>query len=236
MNFCNRSPSHRHQFFMKCSGVAPTGSSPSGLGCSTVGPLWGLKSCQQTCSSSSLHRSCWEPAPVQASPRVTSFRCFHVLQHGFFHGLQGSFRGSLLPQGLQGHSCLAVVCITSCRGTAAAPAAPPAPPCALTLVPGAFLLGYCHSSLAAFASVHFPLVKYIIPVSLAPPLMDLAMARGRSILEPPGIGSVGHVGSFCQLLSECTLVAPPATRSYLTNPIQQNKGTNWQLLDMYHAN
>jgi len=47
MNFSNMSPSHRIQFFRNCSSVVlPTGCSPSGMDCSSVGPPRGHKPCQ----------------------------------------------------------------------------------------------------------------------------------------------------------------------------------------------
>ena len=54
--------------------VPSMGCSPLGTGCSTMGPPWGHKPCQQTCSSmgSSLHRSCQVPAPAWVLHRVTA--------------------------------------------------------------------------------------------------------------------------------------------------------------------
>lgn len=120
--------------------------------------------------------------------------------HGLHHGLQGNFSSSTWDTSFS--------------------------PCAPTLVSWAFLFGCCYSSLAAFASVQFPLVKYIMPVSLAPSLRDLAMARGSSILEPPGVGSVGHVDNFWQLLSETTPVAPPATSQIQYTKIKGQIGSS----------
>jgi len=59
--------------------VPSTGHSPSGTGCSSVGPPQGHKPCQQTCSSvgSSLHRS--------------AGRARSLLQHGAPHGVTASF-------------------------------------------------------------------------------------------------------------------------------------------------
>ena len=44
--------------------------------------------------------------------------------------------------------------------------------------------------------VFSPLLKYVIPEALPPSLMSSALASGGSVLEPAGIGSVGHRGSF----------------------------------------
>jgi len=50
--------------------------------------------------------------------------------------------------------------------------------------------------------------------------MGLALASGGSILEPAGIGSVGHRGSFQQLLTEAITVAPLLPKPCHSNPIQ----------------
>lgn len=39
--------------------------------------------------------------------------------------------------------------------------------------------------------------------------MDSALISSRFTLDPARIGSIGHKGSFQQLLKEATLVAPP---------------------------
>jgi len=48
----------------------------------------------------------------------------------------------------------------------------------------------------------FSLLNYVIPETLPPLLTDLTLASSRSILELGGTGSVGHRGSFQQLLTE----------------------------------
>jgi len=97
--------------------VLPTGCSPSGIDHSSLGPPWGHKPCQQTCSNmgSSLHGSAGgacssvgpprvtasighPPAPVWGPPRGcrwisaplwTSMGCRTCLpHHGLLHGLQ----------------------------------------------------------------------------------------------------------------------------------------------------
>jgi len=70
------------------------GCSPSGTDCSSMGPLWGRRSCQKTSSRVGFptgdDRSCQEPAPAWALHRVTaSFKRIHRLWHRFLHGLQG---------------------------------------------------------------------------------------------------------------------------------------------------
>jgi len=61
----------------------------------------------------------------------------------------------------------------------------------------------------------FPLLHCVIPEVLPPSLMGSALASGGSVLELSGTGSVGHRGSFWQLLTEATPVAP-----LLPKPVQ----------------
>ena len=49
---------------------------------------------------------------------------------------------------------------------------------------------------AAVVEVFSPLLKSVIPAVLPLSLMGSALASGGSVLEPAGIGSVGHGGSF----------------------------------------
>jgi len=79
-NFSNMSSVHGLQLFTNCPRVGlSTGCSPSGTGCSSVGPPRGHKPCQQTCSgmSSSLP---WATGPARS-----------LLQHGAPHGITVSF-------------------------------------------------------------------------------------------------------------------------------------------------
>jgi len=62
---------------------------------------------------------------------------------------------------------------------------------------------HCH-----FTTCFFPLLKYIITETLTPSLIGLALASSGSVLEPAGIGCMRHAGSFSQLLTEATLIAP----------------------------
>jgi len=87
--------------------VPSTGCSPSGKGCSSMGPPRGHKPCQQTCSSvgSPLHRSWQQHALVRALHGVTaSFGCIHLLQCGVLHGLQVDICSTVELDGLQGGS------------------------------------------------------------------------------------------------------------------------------------
>lgn len=62
---------------------------------------------------------------------------------------------------------------------------------------------YCHWA------VTFPLfLNNVIPEVLSPLLLGSALARGWSLLETTGNGSLGHGGSFWHLLTEAMSVAP----------------------------
>jgi len=76
--------------------VLPTGCSPSGTGCSSVGPPWGHKPCQQTCSSAS--------SSLQGSAGPAR----SLLQHGLPTGSQLSSGIHLLWHGLQVEICSTV--------------------------------------------------------------------------------------------------------------------------------
>ena len=152
MNVSSVSPSHGHQSSPDCSNVGHSSMrcSPSRTGCSSVGPPWGHKSFQETCSSmgSSLHRSagpCQEPAAAQTSHGVTaSSQASTCSSVGLLCGLQVDLciHGSSI-HGLQGHSCFTMVCTMGCRGIPApAPGAPPVPPSALTLVSAELFLSH----------------------------------------------------------------------------------------------
>jgi len=51
--------------------------------------------------------------------------------------------------------------------------------------------------------------------------MGSALASGGSILEPAGTGSVRHGGSFSQLLTEATPIAPWLPKPCHANPQQK---------------
>jgi len=81
-----------------------------------------------------------------------------------------------------------------------------------------FSLTSSHSSIPL--QVFFPLLNYVTTEVLPPSLMGLTLASSTSVLEPAGIGSIRHRGSFSQLLTEATSTAPPALpKPGHTNPI-----------------
>jgi len=126
---------------------------------------------------------------------------------------------TLLQRGLS-TACLTTVCSAGCRGTSdLAPGAPPAPPSALALLSAEFSL------LSLAAKCHYP-GWFFIPEALPPSLMGSALASGGSILEPAGVGSTGHRGSFWQLLTEATPVAPLLPKPGHANPVHPETKQN----------
>ena len=129
-------------------GVPPTGCSPSGTDCYSVGPPRGHRSCQQTCSSvgSSLHgatgpaRSLIQHRLPTGSPSPSgASTCSGVGSSPCCRWISAP---ALTSMGA-GHSCLTMGCTTGCRGISAlAPGAPPAPPASLTLVSAGLFLSH----------------------------------------------------------------------------------------------
>ena len=105
------SPSHGLQFFTNCPSVGPftMRCSPSGADCSSVGPPWGHKPCQQTCSSmgSSFHaatgpgRSLLQRGLSTGSQPASGIL---LLQRGLLLGLQVNIFSTVDLHGLQGDS------------------------------------------------------------------------------------------------------------------------------------
>ena len=92
---------------MNCSSVVPyQGFSPSGTGCFSMGPPWGHKPCQQTCSSvgTSLHTSWQQTTSVRAPHGTQPPSGIHLLNRGVLLGLQVQIFSSVDLHGLQGHS------------------------------------------------------------------------------------------------------------------------------------
>jgi len=198
--------------------VLPVGCSPSGTGCSSVGPSRGHKPSQQVCSGmgSSLHRSI---VPGRS-----------LLQRGLPTGSQLPSDIPLLCRGVpstgcrwisaplwasmdcRGTTCLTMVFITSCKGRLSAPVSqePPPPPSSLTLVSAELFFSHHLTPLSRlpFYRSIFPLLKYVITAAQPPSLIGLALASDGSILEPAGTDFIRHRGSFSQLLTEATPIAP----------------------------
>ena len=123
------------------------GCSPSGTGCSSMGPPQGHKPCQQTCSSmgSSLHgatglgRSMFQHGHSIGSQLPLGIPLLRrgVPSTGY------RWRSALLwtSMGCRGTACLTMVCSAGCRGISAlVPRAPPPTPSSLTLASAEFSL------------------------------------------------------------------------------------------------
>ncbi|KAM9639019.1 uncharacterized protein ACIBXB_013710 [Morphnus guianensis] len=236
-NFSNVGPSHGLQFFTNCSSMRPfhgVQSFRSTLAhCSSVGPPQGHNSCSVGSSlptSTGPARSLLQrglPTGSQPPSGIPLLRC------GVLHGLQvdicstmdlPGLQGDSLPHhglhhhGLQGNLCSGIWSTSSSSSSFFTD------------------LGVCrvvsltcsHFSLRlAFLCVLelFFLLKYVIPEALPLSLIGSAVAGGRSILEPAGMGSLEHRGSFQHLLTEATPVTPPATKTlpHKPNTIGHNK-------------
>ena len=72
-----------------------------------------------------------------------------------------------------------------------------------------------------------PVLEYLITEVLPLLLIGWALGSGGSVLEPADIGSVGHRGSFHQLLTEATSVAPSLPKPCHASPIQMVSGA-WE--------
>jgi len=177
-----------------------------------VGPPRGHKSCQQTCSSAGnspwVHRSCQEPDPAWALHEVTaSFGHMHLLQNGVLHSCRWRSAPPWTSMGCRGISALA-------------PEAPPSPLFSLNLGVCRVVSVMCsHSSLwLQLCSGFFSLLKYVIAEALPPLLVGLALASGRCVLEPAGLGSVGDGGSFWHRVREANPVPPCTTKTLPRKP------------------
>jgi len=103
--------------------------------------------------------------------------------------------------GCWGTACLTMVCSTSCRATSASVSGAHPPPPSLTLL---------SSELSVLSPAdNALLLNLVIPEALLPSLLGLALASSGSVLELAGIASVGHGGSFWQLLTRSHPCSPP---------------------------
>ena len=185
--------------------VLPTGCSPSGTGCSSLGPhgvtspaskpaparaplSTGPQVLAGACSSSGIpqgHSLLWAypPALVWSRPWAAGG---YLLHSGPPWAADNTLPHHGLHHELQGKSSLLW--------------------CLEYLLPPSFTdFGFCrvvsftqsHSSLlTAVPQWAFTLFKHIITKVLPPLLIGLALASGGFILEPAGTGSIRHGGSF----------------------------------------
>jgi len=155
---------------------------------------------------------------VQAPHGVTtSFRHTSAPAWGPLHGLQVDISSTVNLHGLQGDSLPHHGLHHRLQGKSLCSGA-----CS-TSSPSFFTaLGICrvasltwsHSSLSSATSwqVFFPLLEYVTTEVLPSSLTGLALTSGESVLELAGIGSIRHGGSFLQLLTEATSIAPPTSK------------------------
>ena len=130
------------------------GCSPSRTGCSSVGPPWGHKSCQQTCSSvdSSLHGSTGQGRSLRQHGFSTGSQPplgIHLLQRGVLPWLQVDICSTVNLHGLQGdnlshHGLLHRLQRNLCSGAWSNFS----PPCSLNLVSAELFLSHILTSLS----------------------------------------------------------------------------------------
>lgn len=199
--------------------------SPSG----PRGPL-GHKFYLQTCSSTgSTLRSSASPCQESASARVShvfinSSQAFPCSGLGFLYGLQVDLCIRVLLHVMQRDSGFIVVCTTDCRGIPTlAPATPPLSPSPLTLVAAELFVLHVFILLCSSCNYNCTIIIFLLlqktTESLPPFLISPAFVGSESVLEPSGIGSVGHGGSFQKLLTEATTVASLLPKPAYANPV-----------------
>jgi len=226
-NFSNVSPFHGLQLFTSCSSTGPSHRVQSfknrllQRGYTTGSQVLPANLLQRGFLSPQIRRSCQEPAPARATHRITAslghppaptwrppwalsgdllnrgppwLQGDSLPHHGLLHGLQGN----LCPSAWSTSSPSFFTVLGVCRAVS---------------------LTYSHSSLYP-AAVFSPLLKYVVSQRHYHHLLiSLALASNRSILELAGSGSVRHEGSFSQLLTEATVVAPPLPKTCHANPL-----------------
>ncbi|KAM9591178.1 uncharacterized protein ACIBXB_006075 [Morphnus guianensis] len=161
-------------------------------------------------------------APLSTDPQVLPGACSSVgfpRGHSLLRAPTCSGMGS--STGCRGTACLTMVFTMGCRGISAlAHGAPPPPPSSLTLVSAGLFLLHVLTLLSGcrfcLSRNFFFLLKNVITEAVPLSLIGLALAGGGSVLEPVGIGSVGHGGNFQQLFTEATPVTAPATKNLAT--------------------
>jgi len=139
-------------------------------------------------------------APLSVGPQVLPGACSSMGSprgHNLLQASTCSSVGSSMVR--RGTACLTTVFSAGCRSISApAPGAPPPSPFSLTFVSTELLLSRIATPLFCF-NCHYagflPLLN-VIPEALPPSLMGSALASGGSILEPAGVGSIRHRGSF----------------------------------------
>ena len=193
-----------------------------------MGPPQGHKPSQQICSGmdSFLHGSAGPGRSLLQHKLPMGSQLpsgIHLLRCGVpSKGYRWISAPPWTSMGCRGTTCLTMVFIMSCKGRLSAPVsrAPPPPPSSLMLVFAELFLSRHLTPLSQLPSHRsfFCPFSNIIPEVLPSLLIGLALASSRSILEPGGTGSIRHRGSFSQLVTEATPIAPLLPKSCHTNP------------------
>ena len=135
------------------------------------------------------HRSCQEPAPVQAPHGVTAFlECVRLLWLGALHRLQVCISSTMDLHGLQGDSLPHYGLHHELRGNLCSGTWSTSSPFFFTDIGvcRVVALTYSYSFLLAAVGASgffFPLLRYVNTEVLLPWLMDSTLASGVSILE-----------------------------------------------------
>lgn len=185
----------------------------SSLNCFSMGPPWGCKSCQQSCSSVGFLGGSQSPspsAPARGSPLAAGDLCCWtpwaagvlLPHHGLYYRLQRNICSGawniFCPPFSTGLDVFRVVSLTFSHSS-------------LHLQ---LLLPSCSAPPSPF------LFRCIIPEALPLLLMGSTLASGSSILEPAGAGSIEHRGTIYHLLTGAASVAPPLAKPCHANPTQ----------------
>lgn len=203
------------------------GHSSSGMNCSSMSPVL---ACEVT--SPAILKPVQDPLHRFTDPDRTLLHYqlragskppsdIHLLQHGVLCGPQMDLCSAVHHHRLQGHSCLAMVFNTVCRGTSGpAAGAPPAPSSLPLVFAGLF---YSHSSVAWLQillcdNCFLSQVRYSIVLSLWP--MASALAGVWSVLKLTWIRHVQCEGGSSQLLKEAAAASPPLPKPCRANPMQ----------------
>jgi len=218
-NWSNVDPSQGLQLFTNCPSVGPSHGvpsfrnrllqrgSPMGSRVQPANLLWrGFLSMGMG--------SLWAEAPFRASPPAAGWG-----------PPWATVLISALPwpsMSCSGTICSTFVFSTGCREISPVAPGETPPPSSPTLVSAGLLLSHRLTPLfgCSSADCFFPLLNYVIPEVLPLSLMGSALASGGSVLEPAGTGSVGRGGSFWQLPTEATPLAPPLPEPCHANPLQ----------------
>jgi len=198
------------------------GCSPSGTGCSSVGP-------HGATDPASKPAPAW--APLSTALQVLAGACSSTGSprgHSFFQASTCSSVGSLARA--TGGDLLHHGTPCTAGGQPASPWSLSRvareesllryfghlllPASSLTLVSAELFLSHCltllsNCRLTAEFFFFYPFLNSVITEALPPSLIGLALASSGSVSEPASTGFIKHGGSFQQLLTEATPIVPP---------------------------